>query len=136
MCREERREQCYVQHKVMNATPLIQRVVAVLWPAFIMAGIATILFTAAFDPAVIFVEQDISRLGFYTITFFVFWVFGISTATATCYFLKPCEAMNQTRERAKAEANEADRNVAQENVAHENVAKGNAASTHAGSTKE
>lgn len=115
----------------MNATPLIQRVVAVLWPAFIMAGIATILFTAAFDPSVIFAEQDISRLGFYTITFFVFWIFGISTAAATCYFLKPCEAMNKTRERAKAEATEAARNVAQGNVA-----QGNADSTHAGSAKE
>ncbi|MDT8282478.1 MAG: hypothetical protein RQ982_06630, partial [Gammaproteobacteria bacterium] len=105
-------------HKYMNAIPFIQRVVAVLWPAFIMAGIATILLTSAFDPSVIFVEHDISRLGFYTIIFFVFWIFGISTAAATCYFLKPCEAMNKARERAKVEAievaTEAARNVAQE----------------------
>ena len=51
----------------MNAIPLIQRVVAVLWPAFITAGIATVLFTTAFDPAVIFFDYDISRLGIYTI---------------------------------------------------------------------
>ncbi len=75
-----------------------------LWPAFIMAGIATILFTTAFDPAIIFIEHDISRLGSYTVTFFVFWVFGAANAAATCYFLKPCEAINKARERAKAEA--------------------------------
>ncbi len=109
----------------MNAIPLIQRVIAVLWPAFIMAGIATIIFTSAFDPSVIFVEHDISRLGFYTITFFVFWIFGISTAAATCYFLKPCEAMNKARERERAEAikvaTEAARNVAQENADSTNI---------------
>ena len=88
----------------MNAIPLIQRIVAVLWPAFIMAGIATVLFTTAFDPAIIFIEHDISRLGCYTITFFLFWAFGAETAAATCYYLKPCEAINKARERAKAEA--------------------------------
>jgi len=114
----------------MNAIPLIQRIVAVLWPAFIMAGIATIIFTTAFDPSVLFVELDISRLGFYTITFFVFWIFGISTAAATCYFLKPCEAINKARERAKTEAIE----VATEAV--RKVAQENADSTNADSAKE
>jgi len=102
----------------MNAIPLVQRVVAVLWPAFIMAGIATILFTVAFDPAVIFIDYDISRLGSYTITFFLFWAFGVITAASTCYFLKPCEAINKAREREKKEAieiaTEAARNAAQE----------------------
>ena len=115
----------------MSAIPLIQRMVAVLWPAFIMAGIATILFTAAFDPSVIFVEHDISRLGFYTITFFVFWIFGISTAAATCYFLKPCQAINKAREEARAEALEIATEAAK-NVA----AGGNVAQDDAGSAKE
>ena len=101
----------------MNAIPLIQRVVAVLWPAFIMAGIATVLFTTAFDPAVIFIDYDISRLGSYTICFFLFWSFGAITAAATCYFLKPCEAINQARERAKAEAIEVAKAVAENNSA-------------------
>jgi hypothetical protein len=101
----------------MNAIPLIQRIVAVLWPAFIMAGVATVLFTTAFDPAVIFIEYDISRLGCYTITFFLFWAFGTATATATCYFLKPCEAINKARERAKADAIEVAKAVAKENSA-------------------
>ena len=88
----------------MNAIPLVQRVIAILWPAFIMAGIATVLFTTAFDPAVIFVDYDISRLGFYSICFFVFWVFGAATSAATCYFLKPCQAINKAMQEAERQA--------------------------------
>jgi hypothetical protein len=79
----------------MSKIPLIQRVVAILWPSFVTAGIATVLFTTAFDPAVIFVDYDISRLGIYTICFFLFWAFGAATSTASCYFLKPCETVNR-----------------------------------------
>jgi len=81
----------------MDSIPIIQRVVAILWPSFITAGIATVLFTTAFDPAVIFIDYDISRMGLYTISFFLFWLFGAITATATCYFLKPCEAINKAK---------------------------------------
>ena len=84
----------------MNTIPLIQRVIAILWPSFITAGIATVLFTVAFDPAELFFDYDISRLGIYTISFFLFWLFGAITAMSTCYFLKPCQAIN----RATAEA--------------------------------
>ena len=67
----------------------------------IMAGVATVLFTVAFDPAVIFIDFDISRLGIYTICFFLFWLFGAVTAMSTCYFLKPCEAINRSRIQAQ-----------------------------------
>jgi len=79
----------------MDTIPFIQRVVAILWPSFITAGIATVLFTTAFDPAVIFFDYDISRLGIYTICFFMFWSLGAITAAATCYFLKPCATINK-----------------------------------------
>ncbi len=79
----------------MSAIPVVQRVVAILWPSFITAGLATVLFTVAFDPAVIFIDYDISRLGSYTVCFFLFWLFGAATAMTTCYFLKPCSAINK-----------------------------------------
>jgi hypothetical protein len=86
----------------MDKIPIIQRVVAILWPSFIMAGIATVLFSTAFDPVVILIDYDISRLGSYTICFFLFWFFGAMTAAATCYFLKPCEAINKARQAAES----------------------------------
>ena len=87
----------------MSQIPVIQRVVAILWPSFITAGIATILFTTAFDPDVIFADYDISRVGVYSICFFLFWLFGALTALATCYFLKPCSAFNVQQRHDTAE---------------------------------
>jgi hypothetical protein len=79
----------------MESIPIIQRVVAILWPSFITAGIATILFFTVFDPDIIFVDHNISRLGAYSIGFFTFWLFGVMTCMATCYFLKPRQAINK-----------------------------------------
>lgn len=86
----------------MDKIPIIQRVVAILWPSFITAGIATVLLSTAFDPVVILIDYDISRLGSYTICFFLFWSFGAMTAASTCYFLKPCEAINKARQAAES----------------------------------
>ena len=79
----------------VNEIPVIQRVIAILWPSFITAGIATILLTTAFDPEVIFVDYDVSRLGVYSLTFFVFWLFGAITAITTCFFLRPCTVVGK-----------------------------------------
>ncbi len=78
----------------MNEIPVIQRVVAILWPSFITAGIATILFFTAFDPGVVFVEYGISRISAYRTGFFVFWVLGAVTAISTCFFLRACDSFN------------------------------------------
>jgi len=91
----------------MNAIPLIQRIIAILWPSFITAGIATVLFTTAFDPAIIFIDYEISRIGLYSICFFLFWSFGAITAMSTCYFLKPCEAINKARMAAEENSKQA-----------------------------
>lgn len=77
------------QHNI----PTIQKVIAVLWPSFLTAGAATILFFTAFDPQLLMVAggyEPISRLGGYTIGFFLFWLLTASTCVLTCYFQKPC----------------------------------------------
>jgi hypothetical protein len=79
---------------MLNDIPVIQRIIAVMWPSFITAGIATILFFTAFDPSVVFVDYDISRVGAYSIGFFLFWLFGAVTAITTCFFLRPCDSFN------------------------------------------
>lgn len=55
--------------------PTIQKVISVLWPSFLTAGIATILFFTAFDPQLMMALggfEQVSRLGGYTIGFFYF----------------------------------------------------------------
>ncbi len=76
-----------------QSVPLVQRVVAILWPSFVVSGIATILFFTAFDPIEIIGcvgGWDISRMGYYSIGFFLFWLLTSLNSVLTCYFLKPC----------------------------------------------
>lgn len=77
--------------------PVIQKVIAVLWPSFLTAGIATILFFTAFDPELLMSSagyEPISRLGGYTIGFFLFWILTATTCVLTCYFQRPCDSAN------------------------------------------
>lgn len=73
--------------------PKVQRVIAILWPSFGISGIATILFFTAFDPIEIIScvgGWDISRVGYYSIGFLLFWLLTSVNSALTCYFLKPC----------------------------------------------
>lgn len=74
--------------------PMVQRMVSVLWPSFLTAGLATILFFAAFDPQLIVMVSgygEITRMGGYTIGFFLFWLLTASSCALTCYFQRPCD---------------------------------------------
>lgn len=73
--------------------PVIQRIVAVLWPSFLTAGAATALFFTAFDPndlTALLGYPDVTRTGAYTIGFFLFWFLTSFSCLLTCYFQKPC----------------------------------------------
>lgn len=73
---------------------MIQRVIAVLWPSFLMAGVATVVFFTAFDPQGLAMSKGItrpvSRLGAYSIGFFLFWMLTLLSSMLTCYFQRPC----------------------------------------------
>ncbi|MGD8407285.1 MAG: hypothetical protein PVG50_06525 [Thiohalophilus sp.] len=74
--------------------PKIQKIVAVLWPSFLTATLATILFFTAFDPRLLMELAgygEVTRLGGYTVGFFLFWLLTSSTCALTCYFQKPCK---------------------------------------------
>ena len=77
--------------------PTIQRYIAVLWPSFITAGIATIILFTIFDPVEIAAcvgGPEITRLGAYTLGFFSFWVLTSSSCLLATYFNKPCPQVN------------------------------------------
>ena len=77
--------------------PVIQQVISILWPSFITAGLATTLFFIAFDPVDMVANEgygEISRLGGYTIGFFLFWVLTSLSCALTCYFRRPCDDNN------------------------------------------
>jgi len=70
----------------------VQRVSAVLWPSFICAGAATGVFFTFFDPITLLEcegEPPLSRMGAYTLGFFLFWALCIVSSLGTSYFLGP-----------------------------------------------
>ena len=72
--------------------PAIQKTIAVLWPSFLTSGLATILFFTAFDPQALSLSGgygEISRLGGYSIGFFLFWLLTSFTCSLTSYFQRP-----------------------------------------------
>ena len=74
--------------------PTIQKIIAVLWPSFLTSGVATILFFTAFDPHILSLSGgfgEVSRLGGYSIGFFLFWLLTSVTCALTCYFQRPCQ---------------------------------------------
>ncbi len=71
--------------------PMIQKIIAVLWPSFLVAGLETIVFFTIFDPVNVFSDYDVTRLGSYSIGFFLFWLFAILPCVLTLYFAKPCK---------------------------------------------
>jgi hypothetical protein len=86
------------QGLIMAQLPKMQKVIAVLWPSFIMAGVATVLFFAAFDPAGLLRDTrfaDASRLAAYTVSFFLFWLLTASSCLLTCYFQRPRRVHNR-----------------------------------------
>jgi len=68
-----------------NASPAL---IAILWPSFLVAGVATGLFFSALDPLMITRELNLpaSRTAAYSIGFFGFWSLGALSSAATLYF--------------------------------------------------
>jgi hypothetical protein len=81
--------------------PLVQRIVSILWPSFVTASLATILFFVVFDPmelGMLAGLPELSATGGYTIGFFFFWIMNSIGCAMTCFFRKPCPPRVQTRD--------------------------------------
>ncbi len=74
---------------------------AILWPSFFAAAVATVVFFIFVDPLVLrditFPEMEISRLGGYTIAFFMFWAATASSSFFTRLLLIPPSHFNRRR---------------------------------------
>lgn len=76
----------------METTPIpaIQRITSILWPSFLVAGLATILIFTAFDPVETLANAgwgEHSRLGAYTIGFFSLWLITAVSSAISCHFI-------------------------------------------------
>jgi len=75
-----------------------KRLIYILWPAFIVAGIAEGVFFTLFDPTDLRLfdrEIGLSRTAIYSIGFFAFWLFAAGSSALTCFFQRSSADLNR-----------------------------------------
>jgi hypothetical protein len=77
-----------------------RRLIYILWPSFIVAGIAEAVFFTLFDPMDLrLFDRDLglSRLAVYSLGFFAFWAFAAGSSALTCFFQRSADELNRRR---------------------------------------
>ena len=80
--------------------PTIQKVIAILWPSFLVAGFVTVCFFMVFEPELVLEAGNfdhLSPLGTYSIAFFLTWLSMMICCLFTAYFARPCEKICKDR---------------------------------------
>lgn len=69
---------------------LTERLMWILWPSFLLAGVAEMIVFSLFDPAdlQVFGVSHFSRTGVYTIGFFVFWALTAGSSALTLWLAR------------------------------------------------
>ena len=78
-----------------------KRLIYILWPAFMVAGIAEGVFFTLFDPMDLRLfdqELGLSRMAVYSIGFFAFWLFAAGSSALTCFFQRTASEVNRRRD--------------------------------------
>lgn len=77
----------------------MHRLMWVLWPAFLVAGIGTALFFTVFDPVELRFFGDsvegASRTAVYSVGFFLFWALAAGSSALTCYLQRSSAEVNR-----------------------------------------
>lgn len=71
----------------------------VLWPSFIVGGIAETVFFTLFDPMELELFGEpagMSRLGVYSAGFFMFWAFAAASSAFTCFLQRNASEVNRS----------------------------------------
>jgi len=69
-----------------------QRLMWIMWPAFLMAGVAELVFFSVFDPFDLHffgAPLEMSRESIYAMGFFGFWALGIASSALTLFLESP-----------------------------------------------
>lgn len=75
-----------------------QRIIWILWPSFIVAGVAEIVFFTFFDPSDLVIfgdEHGLSRIAVYSLGFFLFWLFAAASSALTCFLQHGSDQVNR-----------------------------------------
>ena len=75
-----------------------QRLMHVLWPAFIVAGAAEALFFSVFDPSELSIFGEMAGMAptaVYSAGFFFFWAVATASSVLTCFFQRTAADLNK-----------------------------------------
>jgi len=70
----------------------MKNAILVLWPSFIVGGAGEVLFFTVFDPQELYLfgePSTLSRLGVYSIGFFLCWAFAAASSALTVFLARP-----------------------------------------------
>jgi hypothetical protein len=70
----------------------------ILWPAFVVGGVANAVFFSLFDPLELHMYwsgMPASRIAAYTIGFFAFWAIAAFSSAFTCFLQRTSDEVNR-----------------------------------------
>ena len=69
----------------------MNKAMVILWPSFLAAGVAEVLFFTVFDPS----EFGTGRLAAYSTGFFLFWALAAASSALTCFLQAGPDEINR-----------------------------------------
>ena len=89
-----------------ESTPISQRLGALLWPSFFVAGVVTVVFFSVIDPIALrditFPSLKLGRELGYTLGFFLIWLATASSSLFTWILLRPGREVRPSKRAGKA----------------------------------
>jgi hypothetical protein len=75
----------------------MKRAIWILWPSFIVGGVASVAFFLVFDPVDFRLvgPLELSRMAGYTIGFFFFWAVAAASSAFTCFLQRSSDEINR-----------------------------------------
>lgn len=77
----------------------MKQAIWILWPSFIVGGIAMAVFFTLFDPTELRVfgaPVEASRLAVYSVGFLAFWAVAAASSALTCFLQRPARDINRS----------------------------------------
>lgn len=75
----------------------MQRMIWVLWPSFVLAGVAEAVFFTLIDPQELYLFGEpvhLSRIATYSVGFFAFWALCAASSMFTCFIQRSSAEIN------------------------------------------
>jgi hypothetical protein len=77
----------------------VKRAIWILWPSFLIAGVAEVVFFMLFDPMELHFAAELlglpNRTAWYTVGFLLFWLFAAASSAFTVFLQRSAAEVNR-----------------------------------------